>query len=385
MERRNFLKFGAAGLAAAHAATNKRYRAGVIGHTGRGDYGHGWDTAWNGFEAVQVVAVADPNDAGRAAAMKRCGAASGYRDYREMLRKEKPDLVSIGPRWLDQRVEMVTAAAQAGAHILLEKPFAASLADADAMVEAVEKNKVRLQVGHQMRTSPSVRRVREMVRGGEIGMVQEVRGRGKEDSRAGGEDLMVLGVHIFDVMRIVLGDPRWVFAHVTQDGGGIRRTNVRQASEPIGPVAGNQVAAMFAFDGGVHGYFGSKANQRTHPKRFGYYFFGSEGVIYMPNALDSDPYILRSPAWMPDEQHRWEKIEAPADADAKITGIERGHANARMVRDLLEAIDQKRDPVCSARDGRWTVEMVLSIYQSQRTGARVEFPLKDRRHPLELL
>jgi hypothetical protein len=73
--------------------------------------------------------------------MQRCRAARGYRDYREMLSKEKPDLVSIGPRWTDQRRDMVTAAAEAGAHIMLEKPFAPSLADADAMVEAVEKNR----------------------------------------------------------------------------------------------------------------------------------------------------------------------------------------------------------------------------------------------------
>ena len=52
--------------------------------------------------------------------MQRCRAARGYRDYREMLSKEKPDLVSIGPRWTDQRRDMVTAAAEAGAHIMLE-------------------------------------------------------------------------------------------------------------------------------------------------------------------------------------------------------------------------------------------------------------------------
>ena len=118
------------------------------------------------------------------------------------------------------------------------------------------------------------------------------------------------------------------------------------------------------------------------PQAVWYYFYGSAGV---PNGLESQPYILRSPAWMPDERHRWEKIEAPPDPGAEITGIVRGQANARMVRDLLDASDQKRDPVCSARDGRWSVEMVLSIYQSQKTGARVEFPLKDRRHPLDPL
>lgn len=381
MERRNFLKVGAAGLASARAATSKRYRAAVIGHTGRGDYGHGWDIAWNGFDSIEVIAVADPDDAGREAAMKRCGARHGYRDYQEMLRKEKPDLVSISPP--EQRLEMVRAAAEAGTHILVEKPFAASLADADAMVEAVEKNNVKLQVGHQMRTSPCVRRVRDLVRSGEVGVLQEVRSRGKEDRRAGGKDLIVLGVHIFDVMRAVLDDPHWAFAHVTHDGQEIGRQHIKETSEAIGPIAGNQIAAMFAFDGGVHGYFGSRANDRTHPKRFGYYFYGSAGVIYMPNAFESQPYILRSPAWMPDEQHRWEKIELLPNQGGESNVDGPKLANARMVRDLLEAIEQKRDPACSARDGRWTVEMVFSVYQSQKTGARVEFPLKDRGHPLE--
>jgi predicted dehydrogenase len=383
MDRRDFFKLAMIGTATAHGAV-KKYRAAVIGHTGHGDYGHGWDTAWNGFDDVDVVAVADPDTAGRQAAMKRCGAPRGYGDYREMLRKEKPDLVSIGPRWTDQRRAMVTAAAEAGAHIMLEKPFAPDLADADAMVEAVEKKNLKLQVGHQMRLAPSVRRVRDLVRSGAIGVVQEVRGRGKEDLRAGGEDLMVLGVHIFDIMRMILGDPHWVFAHVTQDGRDIRHGDAREASEPIGPVAGDQVAAMFAFNNGVHGYFGSKANDRTHPQRFGYCFYGSEGVIYMPNGLESQPYILRTPAWMPDEKHRWEKIEVPPDpADSKFDG--RLLADARMVRDLLSAIEQKRDPVCSARDGRWTIEMTMAVYQSQKTRAPVEFPLKDRRHPLKTL
>ena len=59
----------------------------------------------------------------------------------------------------------------------------------------------------------------------------------------------------------------------------------------------------------------------------------------------------------------------------------RSLADARMVRDLLSAIEQKHDPVCTPRDGRWTIEMAFAIYQSQKP--RAEFPLKDRRHPLE--
>src|SRR5439155_6795443 len=99
--------------AAAVASPAKKYRVAVIGHTGRGNYGHGIDTVWNAFSQMEVVGVADPDEKGRAGAVARTHAKRSYADYREMLRKEKPDLVGIGPRWMDQRVEMVTAAAEA--------------------------------------------------------------------------------------------------------------------------------------------------------------------------------------------------------------------------------------------------------------------------------
>lgn len=380
MHRRSWM-LGALGLAA-RAAGRKKYRAAVIGHSGRGNYGHGLDVVWKAFDWVEVVAVADADEAGRAKARERTGAARAYADYREMLEREKPDLVSIGPRWLDQRVAMVEAAAKAGAHIYLEKPFAQDLEDADRMVAAVRRAGVKLQLAHQMRGSPYVRRVQEMVRAGAIGAIQEVRGRGKEDRRAGGEDLVVLGSHIVDVMRIFLGNPQWVMAHVTQDGAELSPHHIRQPSEPVGPVAGREIAAMFAFSGGVHGYFASKASDQTHPLRFGVYLMGSRGVIFLPNAIypEGQPWLLASPSWMPDQQ-AWQKIEAPPPEgiDARLA------ANALMVLDLIEAIEKDRKPLCNEEDGRWSIEMICGIYQSQLTGQRATFPLSDRRHPLRAL
>ena len=213
-DRRSFL---ASVLTAANglAASTKKYRVAVIGDTGHGNYGHGIDTVWTAFEQMEVLAVADPNESGRTSAAKRTRAKRTYADYREMLRVEKPDLVGIGPRWLDQREQMVTAAAEAGAHIYTEKPFATTPAEADRMVEAVRKNKVKLQIAHQMRTSPYTQRAKSMIDAGEIGAIQEVRVRGKEDKRAGGEDMMVLGSHLFDMLRYFLGNPKWVVSHVT--------------------------------------------------------------------------------------------------------------------------------------------------------------------------
>lgn len=374
--RRAFLFAGLAGLA--HSST-RRYRAAIIGHTGAGDYGHEWVTAWSKLPNVEVAAVADPVDAGRERALRRSGAGKGYKDYREMLRAEKPDLVSICTRWLDQRVPMFTAAAEAGAHILIEKPLARSLREADQMVQAAERNRIKVQVGHTARLSGFTRRAQQLLDAGEIGKLLEIRARGKEDRRAGGEDLMVLGTHIFDMMRQFAGDPKWVFAHVTQDGREIAPADARTPTEPVGPVAGNQIGAMFAFAGGLHGYFASVRNDQQGGPRFGVFFYGSKGVIYIPltSVPSGPPLLLRSPAWVSDREP-WQRIELPPGESE----TSREHANALMVADLLDAIEKNREPACGARDGRWTIEMVTGIYQSQMNGARVEFPLKDRRDPL---
>src|SRR5687768_17121249 len=99
----------------------KKYRVAVIGRTGKGAYGHGLDTVWTKFDNVEIVAVADENDAGRTAAAKRLNAKNSYADYRTMLDKEKPQLVSVADRFLDQHRDMVVACARAGASMFLEK------------------------------------------------------------------------------------------------------------------------------------------------------------------------------------------------------------------------------------------------------------------------
>ena len=372
---RRHLAAVAAGALAARALAKPKYRAVVIGHTGRGNYGHDWDTAWTGLPDVEVAAVADPDAEGRARAQKRSGAPRAYADYRKMLEVEKPNLAAICPRWLDQRVEMVAAAAAAGSHILMEKPFAASVEDADKMVAAVERARVKVQVGHSARSHPVTLQVRGLLREGALGKLLEVRARGKEDKRAGGEDLMVLGTHCFDMMRFLLGDPAWVFAHVAEGTREVERSSARNATEPVGPVAGDDVAAMFGFGGGITGYFGSKANDVASGPRFGITFYGSRGVLWMPlgNVPQDAAMILRAVNWA----GAWQPVPPPPAAAFSS----RHAANELMVRDLLDAIEKNREPVCGARDGRWAVEMVQGIYQSQISRSRVALPLADRSGP----
>ncbi|MBI4891728.1 MAG: Gfo/Idh/MocA family oxidoreductase [Acidobacteria bacterium] len=365
------------------AAQGRKFRVAIIGHTGQGNYGHGMDVVWQAFEDIDVVAVADADEAGLAQAAARTGAENSYRDYREMLRAHKVDLVAICPRTTGERVPMVEAAASAGAHIYMEKPFAGDLAAADRLVAAVRQAGVKLQVAHQFRCSPFTRRVQQLITTGAIGVIQEIRARGKEDRRAGGEDLLVLGSHLCDAMRLFLGNPQWASAHVTQDGDELSPGHVHPASEPVGPVAGNQVAATFAFNDGVHSYLSSRAAPTTHPYRYSFHILGSQGAIFIPMGVypADQGYLLRSPSWMPLDGQTWEKIPPAADP----LGVRASTpliANALMVADLLQAIQLNRKPACSEEDGRWTIEMISAVYEAQKSRGRVTFPLANRTHPL---
>src|SRR5262245_10619415 len=130
--------------AQADSVPQRKYRACIIGHTGRGNYGHGLDLCFQKIPAVTVVAVADPDEKARADTAQKTAAPRSYSDWREMLQKEKPNLLSIGPRWVEGRLEMVRAAADAGAHVYMEKPLARSLDEADSMLEVASKAKIEI-------------------------------------------------------------------------------------------------------------------------------------------------------------------------------------------------------------------------------------------------
>ena len=318
---------------------------------------------------------------------RRLGVRNLYADYREMLRNEWFDIVSICPRWLDQHAAMTLAVAEAGAGIFLEKPIARTLAEADAMIGACEKAGVTMGIAHQGRMHAAAWRARQLLAGGAIGDILHVRMNGKEDHRGGGEDLMVLGTHLFDMLRFLLGrNPVWVQAAVTMAGG--RPATLEDAvegPEELGLIAGDAIHAMYGFGHGVSATFETRRSQSSHPRRYGIWVYGSEGIMTVHES-SQQIRIHASPVWHPDDDAAVRDVTAEAlglapSAQPSNAALQTA-ANVAIVRDVFEAGRDGRRPVNSGYDGRWALEMIHGVYAAHLTGSRIALPLENRDHPL---
>jgi len=361
----------------------KRTPAAIIGHTGRGDYGHGLDLIFNGREGIQVVGIADPNPSGRAQAARRCQATRGYDDYWTMLEKERPRLVCIAPRWTDRHHAMALAALKSGAHIYLEKPITQTLAEADELLALAGNAGLKIAVAHQMRLAPNILYLKKMMDQGLLGELVQMRAHGKQDSRAGGEDLLVLGTHLFDLMRFFAGETLSCTARVLQNGREITRQDAHTAKENIGLIAGDEIEAQFGFANGVNASFTSSAKLRQTLGPWGLDLIGSKAAARILADIFPRVYILKAGTWKEGgKSDVWEPMEN--DPTLNATEAERSieAANKRVVDDWLDAIEKNRLPVCGGFGAMKALEMVMAVYEAGLSGTRVQLPLLNRAHPL---
>jgi predicted dehydrogenase len=391
MNRRHFLALSiASGISIAARGEEKKFRVGVIGHTGRGNYGHGIDVMWLQVPETTLAAVADADAAGLAAAQKKLGGIPGFADYRKMLAETKPDIVAVGPRFVDEHRDMILAAVESGARgIYVEKPFCRTPAEADEIVAACGKQNVKLAIAHRNRYHPAFATVAGLVKDGAIGRLLELRGRGKEDDRGGSLDLWVLGAHVVDMIHFFAGKPVACTAAVLQDGRPVARADVKDGAEGVGPLAGNEVHARFEMECGVPAFFESVQKAGVKNAGFGLQLIGTGGIIDLRCDTEPVAHILTGNPFQPTAEPRtWTAISSagigkpePIENLGKLIS---SHAVAG--RDLIAAIRENRAPLCSANDGRIIVEMISAVFESHRLGGqRVTFPLKTRQSPLGLL
>lgn len=260
-----------------------------------------------------------------------------------------------------QHAEQAIAAAEAGKHVLVEKPIAVTTADADRMIAAADQAGVKLGVVFQRRAEPLFRQMHEAIAGGDLGdltlgvvTMPYFRSQDYYDSGAwrgtwaldGGGVLMNQGIHIIDLLVWYMGDPVDVLAL----GGTLQRdievedamvASLRFASGAIGTITGTTTAAPgFAHHLGVFGTGGGiqvEGEQVTH-------------------------WQLADPA-----QATVPPIEPGGSSDAGAGGDPRGIAltgHIGIIRDFVAAIRDDRAPLIDGREGRRSLAAIEAIYRA---------------------
>ncbi len=352
-------------------------------------------------DRVRVTAVCDIIEDAASAYAKRTNVDAVYTDLDTMLRDADIEAVDLCHRH-DLHAPHAIAAAEAGKHVIVEKPMANSVQDCREMVEAADKSGVTLMVAQHLRYMRTAAAAKRLIEDGKLGEIEAVRthmiagGYGRLDRRghwmrdpryAGGGVMMTTQVHHIDLLRYYVGDVKRVF--------GICRT--LQPDKPAG--AEDLVAATLEFENGAVGHVFAKSSLSREGRS--YCLMGSEGTLYAELAVESDetptPHFgtlmvsLRSP------EKEQEYLSNAADmrrfmrGDAKRrnefirklepvfeplstegTGLRTANGFVNEILHWAECCRTGAEPISSGRDNVNTIEVIMGIYESSRTGMPVD-------------
>jgi predicted dehydrogenase len=357
-------------------------RVAIIGDSNHGYYGHGLDEAFAGVEGTETVALADPVEEGRQAAIANSGAAKGYADYREMLAAEKPDIVVVATHDLGNHEEFVLAAVAAGAHVYIEKPLATTPVEIDRMLAACEEANRLLVVACPWRGHPPIQSTLiPMIRDGEIGEPRFARMYGFGGEMGGDQWLIDLYPHFFDLLWQLFGTPQWCYAHMTQDGRDATPADRKPGAFGMGASVGNGVRAYYQYECGFAAEFQSyKDDGKEVPYRID--FFGTGGSLSVPGAMRDGPDIYRHPLSNPRPiDDRWEVVvETPLPGGRKW--VESHHRMAKSMVDMLDGRKPEFE-LCTGKHQRRYAEMSMAARIAHIRGARVSLPIDTDRNPLD--
>jgi predicted dehydrogenase len=342
----------------------KRYRVGIVGC---GTVSHAHLHAYRSVFATDVVAVTDIQEDRLKKISQEYRIPALYRDYKKMLDKEELDIVSVCTL-ADSHCEIAVAAAQRGMHILCEKPMALDLAEADMMIDTCEKSGVKLAVDHHRRGDSRYHKAKQLIADGAIGDLRAI----VAEMATAGVGLMETATHLYDSIRIFGGDVDWVFAHVTSNKQDISQEDVTHVPRS-GLVAGDNAPSYFYFKNGVYAMVHSFGD-------FGVELIGTKGRIILKDGYHPHPRPYLFAMWT-DDNPSWQPITTESEELIELWRLK--PAYVRMAQEMIDCIEEDRKHYSSGEEGRAALELIMAIYESQMTGARVKLPLDVRTNPLK--
>lgn len=355
---------------------NPRLRVGLIGC---GGIATAHATAYKrlGPDVATVVATADVVEELAERRAAELGAQHWSSDYRAVLTNPAVDAVDIClPHHL--HAEVTIAAAQAGKHILVEKPMAISMGECQAMVTAAEQAGVTLMVAQVQRYEPSYRGVRRLIETGEFGQIRAVRFDSMQNlhailppghwlydgALAGGGIVISVSVHRIDLMRYLVGDVERVTALC------------RPGDPPYKNGAEDYASAILQFTNGAVGeHFATYSGFRM-PYSESFMIFGDDGAVHALPELGTSRgpafYATRRHDGAPEKVQGWARMFTgflPVEPDREGLLTDDGFTNE--IAHFAECCRSGEPSLSSGRDNLGTMAVIFGIYESTRQGCPV--------------
>jgi len=297
-------------------------------------------------ENVNLIAVSDMIAEKVEAIQTRYNVPNGYTDYREMIEKEQPDIVSIATR-PGPHAEMTIFAAEHGVKgIYCEKPLCSSMEEADAMVEACENHGVKFNYGTQRRYVPLYNKMRELIENGELGDIQCVIGHCGVGSALWGH------THTADMLLFLASDSEIEYVQGTITAAESDWEDNQLNTDPGIPMG------YIRFKNGIHGYIVAGSGSE-------YEVSGSKGKV---RSLKNGAGIQMRQA------SEWGILE-----DTPFPEVPRESGTVNCIKDIIEAIETGRETKGNIRLAQRSQEMIMGFIESSRHGgARVPLPMENR-------
>lgn len=293
-----------------------------------------------------------------------------YTDYKKMVEELQPELASITTE-SGIHAEIALYCIEKGVNLIIEKPMAMSIEDANKIIDLAEEKNVKVSACHQNRFNVAIQKLRKAVESGRFGKLSHGSIHVRWNRNAGyyeqapwrgtweqdGGALMNQCIHGIDLLRWMMGD------EIEEIYGATRQQfHDYLEAEDVG-------MAVIKFKNGAIGTIEGTTNVFPKNLEETLYIFGENGTVKIGGTSTNNIDV-------------WDfAVETEEDQENK--GLEEetsnvyGNGHTSLFADVMDAIENDRKPYVDAVAGRNALEVVLSIYKSQKTAAPVKFPLTD--------